>query len=204
MFRNLKLPDNRTQSITPYEVQRPKSNFIVITTQRSGSGWLLTELQKPSCIECGRELFDGDGFLWGTDTMRAAVDGFLRMTPGGSNEFNMTVGDKFNYVAKKWRAQRTDKARSYGFKWMLNQPSSDLFHEAFEAWLLPLLREHRGKLVFLVRQHLLRLMVSKEANQIDSERFEEHVALLTPARPTSRGNTRRPSNCPSVTSCCAI
>ena len=51
------------------------------------------------------------------------------------------------------------------------------FYEAFEAWLLPLLREHRGKLVFLVRQHLLRLMVSKEANQIDSEkRFEQHVA----------------------------
>ena len=176
VFRNLKLPDNRTQSIAQYEVQRPKSNFIVITTQRSGSGWLLTELQKPACIECGRELFDGDGFLWGPDTMRAAVDGFLGMTPGGRGAFNMTVGDKFRYVAKKWRAQRTDKARSYGFKWMLNQPSSDLFSEAFEAWLLPLLREHRGKLVFLVRQHLLRLMVSKEANQIDSERFETHVA----------------------------
>ena len=41
VFRNLKLPDNRTQSITQYEVQRPKSNFIVVTTQRSGSGWLL-------------------------------------------------------------------------------------------------------------------------------------------------------------------
>ena len=66
--------------------------------------------------------------------MRAAVDGFLGMTPGGSNEFNMTVGDKFNYEARKWRAQRTDKARSYGFKWMLNQPSSELFYEAFRAW----------------------------------------------------------------------
>jgi LPS sulfotransferase NodH len=176
VFRNLKLPDNKTQSITPYEVQRPKSNFIVITTQRSGSGWLLTELQKSSCIECGRELFDRDGFLWGTGTVRAAVDGFLRMTPGGSNAFNMTVGDKFNYEAKKWRAERSDKARSYGFKWMTNQPSSELFYEAFEAWLLPLLREHRGKLVFLVRQHLLRQMVSREANKIDSERFEKHVA----------------------------
>ena len=26
-------------------------------------------------------------------------------------------------------------ATTVGFKWMLNQPSSDLFHEAFEAWL---------------------------------------------------------------------
>ena len=162
----------------------------------------LTELQKPACIECGRELFDGDGFLWGPDTMRAAVDGFLQMTPGGKNEFNMTVGDKFNYIARKWRAQRTDKARSYGFKWMLNQPSSDLFHEAFEAWLLPLLREHRGKLVFLVRQHLLRLMVSKEANQIDSARFENARRPCSFERRRAK-NTRRPSNCPSVTSCCA-
>ena len=178
VFRNLKLPDNKTQSITQYEVQRPKANFIVITTQRSGSGWLLEELQKPSCIDCGRELFDRpeSGFLWSEETMKAAVDGFLRMTPGGSNAFNMTVGDKFNWIAKKWRAERSNKTRSYGFKWMLNQPSSDLFHEAFEAWLLPLLREHRGKLVFLVRQHLLRQMVSKEANKIDSERFEKHVA----------------------------
>ena len=68
--------------------------------------------------------------------------------------------------------------------------------------LLPLLREHRGKLVFLVRQYLLRQMVSREANKIDAELSEKHVAH--PARPKSRKNTRRPSNCPSVTSCCAI
>ena len=41
--------------------------------------------------------------------MKAAVDGFLRMTPGGSNEFNMTVGDKFNWIAKKWRAGAVTK-----------------------------------------------------------------------------------------------
>ena len=176
VFRTLRLPDNRTADISKYEVQRPKTNFIVVTTQRSGSGWLLNELQKPACIECGRELFDRSGFLWSADTMKAAVDGFLRMTPGGSNAFDVEVGDKFHFVAKKWKAQRSDRPRSYGFKWMLNQPSYDLFYEAFEEWLLPLVRDRKGKLVFLVRQHLLRLMVSKEANQIDGERFDEHVA----------------------------
>ena len=84
MFRTLKTAGQQDPGHSKqYEVQRPKANFIVITTQRSGSGWLLNELQKPACIECGRELFDRSGFLWSSDTMKAAVDGFLRMTPGG-------------------------------------------------------------------------------------------------------------------------
>ena len=175
IFRELYIPDNTSTSFKRYEVPPPRSHFIVVTTQRSGSGWLLDELKKPDCLDSGRELFDTNpkhNFSWSSRSARAAVDGFLRMAPGGANTFSMDVGDKFHAVAHKWGKQQPDPKRRYGFKWMLNQPTHDLFNDAFQGWLFPLLRERRGKLVFLVRQHLLRQMVSIEANKADAERAD--------------------------------
>ena len=54
------------------------------------------------------------------------------------------------------------------------------------------------KTCFLGQAAFTKLMISKEANQIDSERFEQH-GTCTPARKTMLKNTRRRWSCPSAT-----
>lgn len=153
--------------VTPHN-----AHFIIITTQRSGSRWLVDELRRARCIDCGGEYFNAKGF-WRRETMREAVDGFLTLSPGR----NATAhGKAFAAMRDVWakKAPGTSQKRRQGFKWMLNQPADMGAEEAFADWLVPVVRQRRAKLVFLVRRHLLRLLVSKKTNA-DSKGTEQHV-----------------------------
>ena len=148
------------------------SHFIVVTTQRSGSRWMVDELRRARCIDCGGEYFNAKDF-WTRPKMRTAVDGFLTLSPGK----NVTVvGKAFEDMRDVWarKEKGTSPKRRQGFKWMLNQPFDIGAEEAFDLWLLPVLKERRAKLIFLVRRHLLRLLVSKVTNA-DSKGTTEHV-----------------------------
>jgi hypothetical protein len=147
------------------------SHFIVVTTQRSGSRWMVDELRRARCIDCGGEYFNAKDF-WTRPKMRTAVDGFLTLAPGKNVS---VVGKAFEDMRDVWarKEKGTSPKRRQGFKWMLNQPMDIGAEEAFDLWLLPVLKQRRAKLIFLVRRHLLRLLVSKITNA-DSKGTKQH------------------------------
>ena len=132
---------------------------------------MVDELRRARCIDCGGEYFNAKDF-WTRPKMRTAVDGFLTLAPGK----NVTVvGKAFEDMRDVWarKEKGTSPKRRQGFKWMLNQPTDIGAEEAFDLWLLPVLKERRAKLIFLVRRHLLRLLVSKVTNA-DSKGTKQH------------------------------
>ena len=163
---------SQPRKAAPSSIPEHNSHFIVVTTQRSGSRWLVDELRRARCIDCGGEYFNAKDF-WTTSKMRLAVDGFLTLSPGKNVS---VVGKAFEDMRDVWarKEKGTSPKRRQGFKWMLNQPTDLGAEEAFASWLLPVLKQRRAKLIFLVRRHLLRLLVSKKTNA-DSKGTTEHV-----------------------------
>ena len=133
---------------------------------------MVDELRRARCIDCGGEYFNSKDF-WTAPKMRTAVDGFLTLSPGKNVS---VVGRAFEDMRDVWarKEKGTSPKRRQGFKWMLNQPTDIGAEEAFASWLLPVVKARRAKLIFLVRRHLLRLLVSKKTNA-DSKGTSEHV-----------------------------
>ena len=72
---------SQPRKAAPASIPEHNAHFIVVTTQRSGSRWLVDEIRRARCIDCGGEYFNTKDF-WTTPKMRAAVDGFLTLSPG--------------------------------------------------------------------------------------------------------------------------
>ena len=162
---------SQPRKAAPSSIPEHNSHFIVVTTQRSGSRWLVDESARALHRLWGR-IFQRQGLL--DDIKDAPRCGRVSHSIAGQERVGRRQGVRGHAGRLGKQRERYSPKRRQGFKWMLNQPTDLGAEEAFASWLLPVLKQRRAKLIFLVRRHLLRLLVSKKTNA-DSKGTSKHV-----------------------------
>jgi len=113
------------------------SRFIIVTTQRSGSGWLVALLDSHPSIYSSGELFAHQHDLHASwNSTRSTIEQFY--------------------------AENRNKARLTGFKFMYNQGAHKYGREFAEY-----AANENIRIVHLVRRNALRRQISEEANTAD-------------------------------------
>ncbi|KAH8063751.1 sulfotransferase [Aureococcus anophagefferens] len=136
-----------------------RGGFVIVTVQRTGSTWLVEEIQGHPCLAAGKEIFlnqnkpqNYSGFVWSTERRKAALNAFY---DGASLDDNANVTYPFRHFA----ALPVLGAPTCGFKWMLSQH----FQDDWSAWFRAFCRDRGVSLIFLTRENLLRVRVSSYA-----------------------------------------
>ena len=150
-----------------------RGGFVIVTVQRTGSTWLVEEIQGHPCLAAGKEIFLNQnkpqnvkpntsaatiankysGFVWSTARRQAALNAFYDGAPL-DDDANVTY--PFRHFAKHCRSSG---APTCGFKWMLSQH----FQDDWPAWFRAFCRDRGVSLIFLTRENLLRVRVSSYA-----------------------------------------
>lgn len=127
----------------------PVRFFVIISMQRSGSGWFETLLNSHMNVSSNGEIFS-------TKYRRDNISSIIRTL---DRVYNL---DWFNSASKN------ECSAAVGFKWMLNQGLMDYPKEIVEYF------NRRGvSAIFLFRRNLLRRLISILANS-----FDRHAKLL--------------------------
>ncbi|GAQ86632.1 P-loop containing nucleoside triphosphate hydrolases superfamily protein [Klebsormidium nitens] len=147
-------PAPRGRTRAPTCACTPVAPFILLSMQRSGSGWFETLLNSHPHVRSHGEVFSKK--TWRGARERARLD------------------DVYNLGRV---AQETECLRAVGFKWMLNQGVMDHWQDWLEY-----VRAHGVSVVVLFRRNTLRRMVSvaangydKQAKLVDGEQHKSHV-----------------------------
>ncbi|XP_074308764.1 uncharacterized protein LOC141643481 [Silene latifolia] len=123
----------------------PVRFFVIISMQRSGSGWFETLLNNHTNVSSNGELFS-------IIDRRANISSIIKTL------------DKVYNLDWFTSASKNECSAAVGFKWMLNQGLMEYPNEIVEYF------NKRGvSLIFLFRRNLLRRMVSVLANSFDSQ-----------------------------------
>ncbi|KAK9713511.1 hypothetical protein RND81_06G032100 [Saponaria officinalis] len=127
----------------------PVRFFVIISMQRSGSGWFETLLNSHVNVSSNGEIFSNKD-------RRANISSIIQTL------------DKVYDLDWFTSASKNECSAAVGFKWMLNQGLMDYPNEIAEYF-----RKRGVSAIFLFRRNLLRRMVSVLANSFDS-----HAKLL--------------------------
>jgi len=152
--------------------------FVIVTIQRTGSTWLVEELDRHPCIRCSLELFlntkpgqtderNPTVFNWTGAGKFAAIEGLANGNIHAHDRVSAVESVDDRYELNRRRCARYDpmeqlrrhrhhKRAVCGFKWMVSQ-KVDLY---WRLWFGRMAREHDIGLVFLKRLNILRVWVS--------------------------------------------
>lgn len=123
----------------------PVHNFLILSMQRSGSGWFETLLNNHPNASSHGELFANDSRRKSFASIKQTLDKVYNL------EWNSS-------------ASKNDCTTAVGFKWMLNQGAMEYDKEA-----LAYFKERGVSVIFLFRRNILRRYVSILANVFDKE-----------------------------------
>ena len=174
------------QSGKPEPLTNISGGFVIVTVQRTGSTWLVEELDKHPCIMSSKEIFLNNnkvenigpnmtaeyiakkysGFKWSAGARREAMD---RLYSGGEIDHANSTASFRNHA----RHCRTGGKTVCGFKWMLSQH----FGDDWRDWFRDFCARHGIALVFLTRRNVLRVRVSQFAK--DKLHESIHAAAQT-------------------------
>ncbi|KAF3790774.1 hypothetical protein EJ110_NYTH15915 [Nymphaea thermarum] len=156
--RNCKIPDVPTEDLLYVHYPQPKTYsrgececspvrfFVILSMQRSGSGWFETLLNSHPNVSSNGEIFSVKERRENFSTIERTLD----------RVYNL------EWVSS---AAKNDCVAAVGFKWMLNQAAME-YHREIVTYF-----NRRGVLViFLFRQNLLRRLISVLANAYDREK----------------------------------
>lgn len=123
----------------------PAHNFVILSMQRSGSGWFETLLNSHPNISSHGEIFSVKSRRTKFSAIVSALDAIYNLDWNSS-------------------ASKNDCISAVGFKWMLNQGVMDYNKEASAYF------QKRGvSVIFLFRHNLLKRLVSVLANAYDRD-----------------------------------
>ncbi|KAH7426039.1 hypothetical protein KP509_11G082400 [Ceratopteris richardii] len=124
----------------------PVHFFVILSMQRSGSGWFETLLNDHPNISSHGEIFGGrERQYWNFTFISKRLD----------SVYNLDY---------KSSAAKNECTSAVGFKWMLNQGVMEYHRE-----ILSYFRRRGVSVIFLLRRNLLRRLVSILANAYDKE-----------------------------------
>eukprot|EP01018_Ginkgo_biloba_P012835 Gb_32217 [translate_table: standard] len=123
----------------------PVHNFVILSIQRSGSGWLETLLNSHPNISSHGEVL--------VDETRRENFGSIK-----------NILDKIYNLEWKSSASKNDCISAVGFKWMLNQGAMEYNKEA-----LAYFKQKGVSLIFLFRNNILRRYISILGNVFDKD-----------------------------------
>ena len=160
--------------------------FVVMSSQRSGTLFLVDSLNQFPCINAHSEMFlDRDDLEWTNGMVRRSVKHFAQGTtfddPSEARPLRLTrkFSEMLNDTVKvEARGREEGFAVSVGFKWMVNQPNMRGGASATWEWFVDLCAKSGVKLVFLLRRSAVRMMVSRLMNRSD-KRSSGHNAHPT-------------------------
>ncbi|GLJ49093.1 hypothetical protein SUGI_1035670 [Cryptomeria japonica] len=123
----------------------PVHNFVILTMQRSGSGWFETLLNNHPNISSHGEIFANEIRRESFTSIKKVLDVVYNLDWNSS-------------------ASKNDCTAAVGFKWMLNQGAMEYNKQALAYF------EEKGvSVIFLLRRNILRRYVSILANVFDKE-----------------------------------
>ncbi|GLJ54435.1 hypothetical protein SUGI_1169120 [Cryptomeria japonica] len=123
----------------------PVHNFVILSMQRSGSGWFETLLNSHPNISSHGEVFLDEKKRKNFASIKKVLDAIYNL---------------------EWKSSASKKecTAAVGFKWMLNQGAMEYNKEA-----LAYFKQKNVSIIFLFRHNLLRRYVSILANVYDKE-----------------------------------
>ena len=145
--------------------------FVIVAVQRTGSTWLVRELDRHPCLRVGAELFldvkpDGKDtragrrnvHTWTEPAQHAGMVGLLDSRVRGADAIPFDVGGRYDRLRRRCDTltKTTTGSISCGFKWMVSQK----FESSWAGWFLRMCREQSIRLVFLTRENPLRVVAS--------------------------------------------
>ncbi|KAH9318273.1 hypothetical protein KI387_020042, partial [Taxus chinensis] len=120
-------------------------NFVILSMQRSGSGWFETLLNNHPNISSHGEIFANEGRRQNFSSIKKILDAVYDLDWNSS-------------------ASKNNCNAAVGFKWMLNQGAMEYNMQA-----LAYFKERGVSIIFLFRHNILRRYVSILANVFDKE-----------------------------------
>eukprot|EP01018_Ginkgo_biloba_P035798 Gb_08477 [translate_table: standard] len=123
----------------------PVHNFVILSMQRSGSGWFETLLNNHSNISSHGEIFANETKRENFTSIKKILDRVYNLDWSSS-------------------ASKNDCTAAVGFKWMLNQGAMEYNKEA-----LAYFKQRGVSVIFLFRHNILRRYVSILANVFDKD-----------------------------------
>jgi len=159
--------------------------FVVVAVQRTGSTWLVRELDRHPCLRVGAELFldvKSDSarrraFAWTGAAQFSAIAGLVDGRVGEDAEISAVapVGGRYDRLRRRCARLDGSQGTTCGFKWMVSQR----FERYWTEWFGRACAEYDVGLVFLTRENPLRVVASmadKKRGQ-DSQRVSKSKNL---------------------------
>ncbi|KAH8046121.1 hypothetical protein JL722_13842 [Aureococcus anophagefferens] len=155
----------------PAAPRRGHHPYVVVSSQRSGSLFVMDELKSYPCVVSHSEMFLNRGGLeWDGATLRGCLRTFAAggALPGAA----APITAKFQVMLNQTLRQEAEAARggyavATGFKWMLSQRAGRHW-----PWFVELCRDFGVRLVFLLRRNAARQLVSRLLNAEDKARAQ--------------------------------
>lgn len=156
----------------PAAPRRAHHPYVVVSSQRSGSLFVMDELKSYPCVVSHSEMFLNRGGLeWDGATLRNCLKTFAAggALPGDNSP---PITAKFQVMLNQTLRQEAEAARqgyavATGFKWMLSQRAGRHW-----PWFVELCRDFGVRLVFLLRRNAARQLVSRLLNAEDKARAQ--------------------------------
>ncbi|CAN6443445.1 unnamed protein product [Victoria cruziana] len=156
--RNCKITDVPPEDLLYVHYPQPKTYsrgececspvrfFVILSMQRSGSGWFETLLNSHPNVSSNGEIFSVKERRENFSTIERTLD----------RVYNL------EWVSS---AAKNDCVAAVGFKWMLNQATMEYHREIVKYF-----NQHGVSVIFLFRRNLLRRLISVLANAYDREK----------------------------------